>query len=83
VFSVSLVLVPKLLVTGSSGEGTEEVSYKTASKGYFTTYVVGLKVKGAKLVLRATRNNTDIYEVLGLVKGHRTVLSRRLLSRAL
>lgn len=83
---VSLVHVPKLLVTGFPGEGLEEDSYKTASKGYFTMCVVELKAKGAELILGATQNiyeHYDIYDVLDLVSDHSSVLSLRLSSRAL
>lgn len=48
VLAMSLVVVPQLLVTGFSGEGIENVSCGTAPEGYFTTYIVGHKVKGAE-----------------------------------
>lgn len=43
--AVSLVIVCQLLVTGFSGEGTENGPYEAAPKGYFTTYMVEHKVK--------------------------------------
>lgn len=52
--AVPLMLVPKLLVTGSSGEGIEEDdSCKTASRT-ISQRVEGLKVKAAELILSAT-----------------------------
>lgn len=81
VLAMSLVVVPQLLITGFSGEGIENVSCGAAPEGYFTTYIVGHKVKGAEFWVQHETMWTFM-KVLDLASDHRNVLSLRLLFRA-
>lgn len=84
--AVSLVIVSQLLVTRFSGERIENYTYETSSRSYFTTHMVGHKVKVVEFWEQqktANVHNVDIYETLNLVSGDRNVLSLRLLFSAL